>query len=442
MALPLLDAMLPTSALASSPSTAMARAAAAGQPLSPVRMGFIFQPNGFHMPDFLPKATGANYDMPRSLKPLEKVREHLTILSGLAHDNARAKGDGPGDHARSSAAFLTGAHPHKTNGRDIRLGVSIDQFAAQQIGKATPLPSLELGCDRGRMAGNCDSGYSCAYVTNISWANETTPIPQEVDPGAVFDRLFGGPEARRSAADRKKKLAYRKSVLDLVADDTRSLQRNLGQSDQRKLDEYMTAVRDVEQRVERAREDGGRQVDPGVPRPEGIPRDYADHIRLMYDMMALAFRTDMTRISTFMVARAGSNRSFPDVGVRSGHHRLSHHKGKQNMIEDIKKIDLWYMQQFAYFVERLGSIPEGEGTLLDNCMIMLGSGISDGNRHRHEDLPCILAGRGGGTIAPGRHVSYRKNTPLCNLYMSVLQRVGVKADRFGDSNGVLSGLTV
>ena len=441
MALPVLDAMLPGTS-----STVLANAGAATSAAgAPTRMAAFFLPNGMCMEDWTPEAEGTGFELPPTLKALEGMREQVTVLSGLALDNARAKGDGPGDHARSAAAFLTGAHPFKTAGQDIKLGVSVDQVVAKQIGTQTKLPSLELGLDRGAMAGNCDSGYACAYVANVSWSSETTPVPKEVNPSAVFDRLFGARSEREAAESQAKRLRYRKSVLDLVAADARRLGRELGKADQRKLDEFQTSVREIEQRVERDRQ---RQAEakslakvPDVKLPDEIPDDTQEHFRLMADMLVLAFQMDLTRVSTFMVASDGSDRTYRSVGVTEGHHTLSHHGGAKEKIDQIRKIDKFHVEQFAYFLQRLASIKEGDKTLLDNSMVLFGCGIGDGNRHNHNDLPILLAGRGGGTITPGRHLKYDRDTPLCNLYVSMLDRMGVKVDRFGDSTGPLPKLS-
>jgi Protein of unknown function (DUF1552) len=435
MALPLLDAMMPKGLLGAG-GEAMGAAATAGRAVAPVRMAFVFLPNGMWMPNFTPTKVGADFDLPASLAPLKNVAGQFSILSGLALDAARAHGDGAGDHARSAAAFLTGIHPKKTGGADIHLGVSVDQLAAQKVGSQTRLPSLELGCDKGRVAGECDSGYSCAYTSNLSWRGDKTPMPKEIDPAGAFERLFKASDGATTPEAAARRAALRKSVLDFVADDAKSLQSKVGKDDQRKLDEFTTSIREIEKRIEAAR---AHPVPvPDDQRPGGIPADFTEHQRLMYDMMVLAFRMDLTRISTFMVAHEGSDRHYRDIGVTEGHHTCSHHGAAAEKIESVKKIDVYHMQQFAYFLEKLKSIPEGNGTLLDNSMIVLGCGIGDGDRHNHNELPILLAGRAGGTLKPGRHVRYPKDTPLCNLYLSMLDVMGVKVDRFGDSTGRLT----
>jgi hypothetical protein len=427
LTLPMLEAMLPRTALA-----AAAQAA-------PTRMAYIFFPNGAIMPDWTPTGTGREFELSKTLAPLADRKDDLLVISGLAHDKARANGDGAGDHARCSAAFLTGAQPKKTDGADIHLGQSVDQAAAEKIGHLTRLPSLELGIEGGRQAGKCDSGYSCAYVSNISWKSATTPMAKEIDPRAVFERLFGSSyEDAKAQAERN---FYRQSILDFVADDASRLRKQLGQTDRRKMDEYFESVREIEQRIERAGDDSVVETPmPEADIPPGIPKETAQHIRMMYDLMALAFQTDSTRVSTLMLANAGSNRTYPEVDVKGGHHGLSHHRDDAEKIAQIQRIDQFLIEQFAYFLDKLKGIKEGDGNLLDHSMIVYGSGISDANRHRHEDLPVILAGRGSGTISTGRHMVLDKETPMNNLYLSLLDRAGANLDAFGDGTARLQGL--
>jgi hypothetical protein len=425
LGLPLLDAMIPAGAHA-----------AAAAPEAPVRMAFVFFPNGAIMPAWTPKADGTNFEMPETLSSLQDLRNDVTIISGLAQDNGRAKGDGPGDHARSAASFLTGAHPVKTSGGNIRCGMSVDQVAADYIGSQTRLPSLELGTERGRDAGSCDSGYSCAYSNNISWKSETTPMAKEINPRLVFERLFGSPGDRTVEARRNR---VRRSVLDLVSEDAARLQKALGGTDRRKIDEYFTSVRELELRIARA-EKASQEPLPEMNLPSGVPADVQEHIRLMYDLMALAFQTDTTRVSTFMLANEGSGRAYRNVGVNNGHHELSHHQNDQEKIDQLKKIDKFLADEFARFVKKLKDTKEGDGSLLDNCMILYGSGLSDGNRHRHDDLPVVIAGKAGGTIKAGRHIRMPKETPMNNLFLSMLDRVGAKVDKLGDSSGRLTVL--
>jgi hypothetical protein len=431
MALPMLEAMLPNTLLG---------AAAPAKP--PVRMAFLSIPNGVNVERWTPKGEGSNWELPETMQSLAKFKSEMLVLGGMTLNGGRALGDGPGDHARSAASFLTGAHPAKTSGADIKNGQSVDQAAAERIGHLTRFASLELGIERSAQAGSCDSGYSCAYSSNIAWRSETSPLAKEIDPRSVFDRLFGeaGAELDKSRAKRDK---YRKSILDFVQEDAKSLQRQLGISDQRKLDEYMYAVREIEQRLVRVEKLGQSKDDesPNYPRPVGVPREFSAHVRLMFDLIALAFQTDSTRVISFMYANEGSNRSYPTAEVREGHHELSHHGRNKDKLEKIARIDKYHIDEFAYLVEKMSQIEEpGGGKLLDNCMLMIGSGLGDGDRHNHEDLPILMVGRGGGTIKPDRHVRYPRETPLTNLYRAMLERVGAPVDAFSDSTGVLEGL--
>ncbi|MDP7050024.1 MAG: DUF1552 domain-containing protein [Verrucomicrobiota bacterium] len=432
VSLPLLESMIP--------AQAFARAAAA-QP--PMRMAFLFVPNGVHMQEWKPAATGAYYDLPRILKPLAPVKRDLCVLSGLTQDKGRSNGDGPGDHARSAGVFLTGAQPLKSQGSEIRADVSVDQFAAKQIGHETRFASLELGTERGRQSGKCDSGYSCAYSNNISWRDGVTPMAKETNPRLVFERLFGNDSKGERNESLAKRQRYRKSILDFVLEDARSLTAKVSGNDRQKLDEYLTAVREIEQRIERA--EGAQATKPNAVaefvKPEGVPDSYQEHIRLMGDMMILAFQTDVTRISTFMLANAGSNRSYRPIGVNEGHHSLSHHQNNRDKLEKISKINTFHVEQLSYMLQKMKSIPEGGGSLLDHCMIVYGSGISDGNRHNNENLPIVLAGRGGGLIRPGRHIQYSGDTPLNNLFVTMLNQAGATTDTFNDSTGTLPFLT-
>lgn len=433
MALPMLDAMLPGAT-----STALAKSGGVAK-AAPTRMAMVFAPNGVNYDHWLPTGEGRNYQLSPTLKPLENVRKHINVMTGLTLDKARANGDGPGDHARSAATFLTGRQARKTSGNDIRLGVSVDQFAAQQIGQNTRLPSLELGTEGSRRAGNCDSGYSCAYVSNVAWADEDSPVPKMTDPADVFEQMFGDISNVEAQAERQARLKRRSSILDYVMQDTQRLERRLGNSDRNKIDEFQTSIREIERRIQQAR-DGVEIEAPDMPAPAGIPPVFAQHIDLMFDMMVLAFRMDITRVSTFMLGNGGSNRRFPDLGINDGHHSLSHHRGKADMVEKIRKIDRYYVERFAGFIDKLAKTPDGDGSLLDHSMVMYGSGICDGNRHNHENLPIIMAGRANGTIDTGRLLKYHRETPLCNLYMSMLDRVGADVAEFGDATGRLEQL--
>ncbi|QEH32644.1 hypothetical protein OJF2_11230 [Aquisphaera giovannonii] len=427
IALPFLEAMGPP-ALAS---------AAAGAPRTK-RLAFLYIPNGVHMDDWRPKEEGPAFRLPPTLEPLRPFRDKLLVLSGLEQHNSEALGDGPGDHARALCCFLTGVHPLKTDGANIHVGISADQVAAQAVGEQTRLASLELGIDRGGQSGNCDSGYSCAYSSNISWRSPTTPMAKEINPRAVFDRLFAGFGKKGTEAEQRKRDLYRKSILDFALEDAQQLRGRVGLNDRRKLDEYLTSLREVEKRIARA-DLGKADLPPGVTRPSGVPQDYAEHVRLMFELMALSFQTDTTRIATFMYANEGSTRPYPSIGVPEGHHDLSHHGGDRRKHEKLKKINRLHVELLAQLLGRLQSIREGEHSVLDNTTLVYGSGISDGDRHNHDDLPVLVAGTGAGTLKTGRHIAYSPR-PLNNLYLSLLDRFGVKTDRLGDSTGRLENL--
>jgi hypothetical protein len=428
VALPVLDAMTP----------ALSVAEAVSRKIAPNRMVFVYVPNGIDMRNWTPATEGRAFQLPKILSSLTPLQDDILVLSGLMDHGGMALGDGPGDHARASASFLTGVHPKKTAGSDISVGISVDQVAAQKIGSATRLPSLELGCEDGHLAGNCDSGYACAYVNSISWRSATVPNPPEVNPRAVFERLFGNDENAGDPAARARNARARQSVLDLVADDTHRLQTGLGQTDRRKLDEYFTAIREVERQVEMMEKqiESNAVALPSMAKPDGVPIEFAAHARLMFDLLAIALQTDTTRISTFMLAREGSNRSYREIGIPEGHHGLSHHRNDPALMDKVAAINRHHMDQFAYFVDKLKKTPDGEGSLLDSTTILYGSGISDGNRHNHDDLPVLLAG-GSRNFKTGRHVRYSRSEPVSNLYLSILDTAGVPADHFGDSQNRL-----
>ncbi|MCZ2340807.1 MAG: DUF1552 domain-containing protein [Bacteroidales bacterium] len=428
VALPWLEAM--------GPANAWAAGAATKNP-APNRMAFLYVPNGINMADWTPASEGPlSGSLPHILNPLAAVREDILILTGLTADKARAHGDGGGDHARALGAFLTGCQPRKTDGTDIRAGISVDQVAASRLVDQTRLPSLEIGCDAGAMAGNCDSGYSCVYSSTMSWRSATQPLPKEVNPKLVFERLFSnGPDQKRA-----ERTARRKSVLDFVLEDSRSLNGNLGVNDKRKIEEYFTAVRDIELRISRTEQMPPIQLPSGVETPSGKPASYPDHVRLMYDLIVLAFQADVTRVVTHVLANEGSNRAYPWVGVSDGHHNLSHHGNDPKKKEKLRDINTFHTTQLAYFLHKLKSVQEGEGTLLDHVMIAYGSGNSDGNRHNHDDLPILLAGHGCGTIKTGQHIRYPNETPLNNLWLAMLDRMSLSVNTLGDSTGKLTGL--
>ena len=419
----------------------LALAAPAATPAKAVaikRAAFIYVPNGIHLPDFFPAKEGKLGKLPEILASLDPFKAKLNVINGLALDKARANGDGPGDHARAMSAFLTGRQARKTHGADIRSGLSADQHLAENVGDKTRFPSLELGIEKGQQAGNCDSGYSCAYSSNLSWRGESTPNAKETDPKAVFDRLFGD-GSKEQAAARAKRDAYNKSVLDFVLDDAKTLNKTLGQADQRKMDEYLGSVREVEQRIEKALKDGPpKPVKTDMKRPDGTPKELQDHMRLMCDLMVLAFQTDTTRVVTMPFANDGSNRSYKMIDVAEGHHDCSHHGKDAGKQAKVKKINTFHVEQLAYLAEKLQAAKEADGsTLLDNIMLVYGSGIGDGDRHNHDDLPVLTLGGGAGSLEGGRYLKYKFDTPLMNLYLAMFERMGCPAKSFGDSTGVL-----
>jgi hypothetical protein len=416
ISLPLLDAMVPAFASTTPAAT-------------PLRLAFIYVPNGILMNQWTPATDGANFELPRILAPLAPHRDNVLVLSGLTQNTGRALGDAEGDHARASATYLTGVHPKKTDGAGICAGISIDQVAASHVAAATKLPSLELACEDGRLVGNCDSGYSCAYNNTLSWRTPSTPLPPEVNPRVVFERLFGSID--EIPADRRKRLANETSILDYVLDDTRRLTSQLGSSDHRKIDEYLTSIREIERRIQLAEKDD-RQISPLFEEPTGVPADFAGYARLMFDLMLVAFQTGTTRVATFMVGREGSLRAYREIGISDAHHPVTHHSGNPELIEKVVRINTYHIEQFAYFLGKLKATPDGDGTLLDHSQIVYGSGLSDGNRHAHNNLPILLAGKSG-----GQHITYPAETPMNNLHLALLDRMGVHVDSLGDSNGEL-----
>jgi hypothetical protein len=431
IALPFLDAMTPAFG-------ATARIGGPQIAKAPFRMAFTYVPNGIMMDSWTPGKFGTDFEMSRIMAPLAPFKKNMLVLSGLSHHNGEALGDGAGDHARAAASFLTGMHPRKTDGADIAAGVSIDQIVAQKGPNQTRFGSIELACEDGRLVGNCDSGYSCAYSNGISWRTPSQPNPPEVNPRAVFERLFG--ESDEDPSRMALRAQYRKSILDFVADDASALKGSLGPTDNRKLDEYLDGIRSIERRIEQAEKDG-RVIVPSMEHPDGVPVEYTEHLKLMFDLLAVAFQTDSTRVGTFMMAREGSTRSYREIGISDAHHPLTHHRNEEELMEKVRKINCFHMQQYAYFLEKLRSIPEGDGTLLDNVMVVYGSGLSDGNKHEHNNLPVLVAGGGAGTLKSGRHIQYKKDTPMANLFVSMLDRAGVKRELLGDATGELPQLT-
>ncbi len=407
---------------------------AAGHPL---RMAYFYIPNGVNLKLWRPIGEGADYTLNESLRPLQPHKQEFQIISGLNQNKASANGDGGGDHARAAATFLTGCQANKTAGTNIRNGISVDQIAAQEIGHHTKLPSLELYAGQTRSSGNCDSGYSCAYINNLSWRNERSPVPSEDSPSTVFELLFGSGSAEQDA----KRRAYQKSVLDYVLEDTKSLNKHLPASDRHKMDEYLTSVREIERRIEQSSKLEQKSHTPiSMQKPDRENYSYLEKIRLMMDLNFLAFQTDSTRISTLTLGRESGTQTFPSIGVNDGHHSLSHHRGKQEKLQKLAKIDTFYAEQFAYFLEKMKSHKEGESTLLDHTMIVYGSCISDGDRHSHTNLPVILAGGRSAGLTPGRHIQQPKDTPMTNLYLTMLDKFNIHPRRIGDSTRSLSNI--
>ncbi len=421
LALPFLESLIPPRAMAQ----------AMGKPR---RFLTFYVPNGIHMAGWTPAAEGRDFELSPILSPLSNVRDKIMVLTGL--NNIPARPDGPGDHASGTGGFLTARHVVKTEGEDIRNGVSLDQLAAASIGGLTRFPSLQLGIDGGGSVGNCDSGYSCAYSRNISWSGETTPIPKTVNPQVVFDRLFAGFDTGASAAELARRRRYNKSVLDYALGDAQRLQNKLGQTDRRKLDEYMTGVRELETRVSSAQD--GPVCD--VPNRPPSRLEFPEHVRLMSDLMVLAFQCDMTRIITFMLGNAASSRAYTFLGISSAHHEISHHQNQQENFDALQTIDTWEVAQLAYILEKMDAIDEGNGTtMLDNSCVFFSSEIEDGNSHSHNNLPVLLAGGNGDYFDLGQHISYSNREPIADLFLSILDSLDIQTPTFGDnSTGLLA----
>jgi hypothetical protein len=424
--LPFLDAMVPALSFA-----------APRKP--PVRLAFFYLPNGIDIPNWNPDYTGKLGALPRILKPMEPYNNDFMVLNNLTQNYARGLLDGGGDHGRCSANYLTGAHVKKST-TEIHVDgpMSMDQLLAGQIGRQTKFPSLEIGMEDPRQSGSCDSGYSCAYTNNMAWKSPTQPLPPILDPRILFERLFGA-NADLSPAERARQNRVQSAVLDLVQQQTKDLERSLGPSDRHKLDEYLTGIRSIEQQMERASKDE-TPVDPGMGKPAGAPVDFGEHFKLLTDMLTVAFRADLTRIATFMITREGTSRPYREIGISDGHHPLSHHGGNVEQLAKITAINEYHVKNFAAWMGRLSTVQEGDGRLMDNLMMVYGAGLNDGNQHLHEDLPTLLIGGGGGTLKPGRRVVFRRETPFCNLHLSLMDRMGVEMEGFGDSSGRLSGL--
>jgi len=424
LALPVLDAMVPS-------MTAIARTGAA-----PVRrLGFIYMPMGCDISRWTPGSTdGTLKVLSPTLQSLEPFIDQVTVMSNMELKNAY-----PGTHATSNAAFLSAAKAKWTESTDYYLGTTADQIAAQQIGHETVLPSLELSMDLLQTVGQCDNGYACVYQNNLSWSSPTTPLPSEAHPRIVFERLFG---EGGSSADRRAALKRRASLLDWVRDDISRLQGTLGADDRRRVGQYLDSIREVERRIQKAESDAGADQLPDLDRPVGVPTSYAEHAKLMFDLQALAMQGDVTRVITFQLARETSTRTYPEIGVADPHHPLTHHGNNPEKIARMAKINAFHVSLFAYYLEKLKSTPDGDGTLLDHSMVLYGSGMGNPNVHDHVNLPTIVAGGGAGRMKGGRHISYAEPTPLANLHLTLLEKVGVRLDKFADSQGKVDELLV
>jgi hypothetical protein len=436
MALPAFESLAPTRLFAAPTAVSGVAGKAA-----PVRMAFVYVPNGAIPAAWWPEGDGGrDFALSRTLQPLQNIRHELQVISGLEDLSANPGPDGGGDHARAGGTFLTGVRIKKTSGSDIYAGTSIDQLVAQHIGHLTRFPSLELTCDAVRKAGNCDSGYSCVYGYDMAWRDPIQPLAPEPNPRLVFERLFGaGPRSQR-VENLKRQQKDQRSILDFVMDDAYSIERNLNGRDRQKLDQYLTSVREIEERIQRC--ESMPVANPNVDSPAGVPANFEEHIALMFDMMTLAFETDTTRIATMLLAGEGSNRTFTEIGLSEGHHNLTHHRNVQETIDKVKEIDLWYVKQFAKFLEKMEHTKDVDGqSLLHNSMIVYGSGNADGNRHTHTNLPIVLAGSGGGGFKPGRYVK-TDPTPLTNLFVSMAERMGAQGvEKHGDSTGRLEAIS-
>ena len=420
LALPLLDAIFPAFA-----SPAQTRAATA------TRLSFFTVPNGIIMDKWTPASVGRGYELTPVLEPLAAFKDRLVVLSGLANNEARKlEFEIAGDHPRACSAYLTATHPTMTSGADIRCGVSVDQIAAKELGAHTQLPSLEMGLELA-MAGACASAYSCVYYNTIVWSSPTTPLPMENRPRAVFERLVGD---STNPADRTARRKEDQSILDLVSQDLRRLMRSVGRSDRLKLDQYSDAVRSVERQIQVAEQQGSREL-PKMDKPLGIPDTFSDYAKLMLDLQVLAFQGDMTRVGTFMLGHEMGGRAYPERGFGDPHHSLTHHQGDTGKIEKVLQINVFHMSLYRYFLERLQSVPDADGSLLDRSLLVYGSALSDGNMHLYKDLPVLLVGGDAAGIQGGRHIRYPENTPIANLYLTLLDRLGIHLDSFGDSTG-------
>jgi len=429
LALPLLDGMMP----------AFANAAETGKPK--VRLSTAYVPNGIIMDKWTPQAEGTGMELPPILAPLQAFRDQIMVLSGLDLKCAnQLPGEGGGDHARGAAAFLTGVHPVPTQGANMSMGISMDQVAAQHLASQTQLASLELALDDNDLVGTCDVNFSCAYSNTISWRGSTTPLPMENKPRVVFERLFGDRDSTDPAV-RMARMRENRSILDSVREGVSRLLPGLGPNDRRKVQEWTDAIRDVERRIQLAEEQGQQEL-PTVDRPAGTPSTFEEHAKLMFDLQILAYQADLTRVITFMMGREKNERSYREIGIADSFHPLTHHQHRPGMVDKVVQINTFHIKNLAYFLERLRSTPDGDGTLLDHTVLLYGSGISDGNVHSHDSLPILLAGGAAGQIKGGRHARYPKGTPLLNLHLAILDMVGVPVDKLGESTGKLEILSL
>ncbi|MDQ6704835.1 MAG: DUF1552 domain-containing protein [Acidobacteriota bacterium] len=417
IALPWLDAMRPAFAA----------------PLKPVRrLAVVYVPNGVIMNQWTPAEVGSDFQFTRILKPLEPFRNDTVVISGLA--NAAANKAQGGGHAKASGSFLSSVPPKYTAGADVHAGTTFDQVAAKQWTAETRVPSLQLGCEDSRMVGNCDTGSSCAYTNSLSWKDPDTPLAVDTNPRSVFERLFGSVDPSLDPATRARRALYRRSMLDLARDSTRKLEVDLGPADRRKMDEYLTSVRELEQRMAAVEKDARI---PPVDKPSGIPFQFSDYVKLMFDLQTIAFQSDLSRVSTMMIGREGSVRTYPEIDVPDPHHPLTHHRGHPDFIEKVTKINCFHVELFAHFLGKLKATADGDGTLLDHSAILYGGALSDGNQHSNSNLPLLLAGRSGSGNSGGRHIQYPQGTPVSNLFVTMLGGAGIEVENFGDSTGRL-----
>jgi hypothetical protein len=429
LALPLLDSMVPAFA---------APRSGAGRPVA--RMGIVYVPNGIFMKQWTPTAEGTALEITPCLEPIAAFRDQMIVLTGLSNKQGDAlPGEGAGDHARAAAAYLTGVHPRKTEGADIRAGVSMDQIAARALGAQTELASLELSLESKAPVGACDPGYSCAYANTLSWRSPTTPLPMENDPRVVFERLFGGSDSTDPTAWRQRRREDQ-SILDAVTEKAGRLRSELGAPDRLKLDEYLEGVRDLERRIQRAEAQSAREL-PSLDQPAGIPSTFEDHAKVMFDLQVLAYQADLTRVITFMVGHETSQRAYPEIGVPDAHHPLSHHGGDADKIRKLMKVNRYHAQVLGYYLEKLRATRDGDGTLLDHLTLLYGSGMSDGNSHNHHNLPTLVIGGGAGHLKGGRHLRYPDGLPITNLFTALLDHLGVPVETLGDSTGRIEYLS-